>query len=58
VDDGKRTYVQVTQKMKVLKNWKRADARWCSFTWMTSWDPGHRDPRWYSRELPAKLHQK
>jgi len=34
VDDLKLTYLQVTQKMKLLKSWKRADARLRSFTWM------------------------
>jgi len=45
VDDRKRTYLQVTQNMQLLQSWNRADARLRSFTWRTSYDPGHRDPR-------------
>jgi len=45
MDARKRTYLQVTQKMKLLKSWKRADARLRIFTWMTSYDLGSRDPR-------------
>jgi len=29
------------KKMKLLKSWKRADARLHSFTWVNSLDPGH-----------------
>ena len=35
--------------MKLLKSWKHAGARLRSFTWMTSYDPGNRDPRKDSR---------
>ena len=37
------------KNMKVLENWKRADFRLRSFTWMTSFNPRYRDPRKYSR---------
>jgi len=32
------------KKMKLLKSWKRADARLHNFTWVNSFDPGNRDP--------------
>jgi len=35
--------------MKLLKSWKHAGARLRSFTWMTSYDSGNRDPRKDSR---------
>ena len=40
-DDRKRTNLQVTQKMKLLKSGKRSDACLRSFTWVTSFNLGH-----------------
>jgi len=44
VNDRKLTYLQVTQKMKLLKSCKREDARLRGFTWMTSYESGYPDP--------------
>jgi len=41
----KCTYLQVTQKKRLLKCWKRAEASLRSFTRVTSFDPGLTDPR-------------
>jgi len=37
------------KNMKLLKSWKRADFLLRSLTCMTSFDPGYRHPRKYSR---------